>query len=85
MRVLKDKVVVKPKGQDETLPSGIVIPAVAQEKVNEGKIVTLGPEAEELGLKEDETVVYSKYGGVEVEVDGEELLILRVSDVLLVR
>jgi chaperonin GroES len=85
MRVLGDKVVVKPKGQDETLPSGIVIPAIAQEKVSEGKIIELGPDAKETGLESGETIVYSKYGGVEIEVDGDELLVLRVSDVLLVR
>ena len=87
MRLLGDKVLVKPAGREgeEVRESGFVIPVTAQEKVNEGTIVNLGPEAAEAGLEKDEIIIYSKYGGVEVEVDGEELLILRVSDVLLIR
>ncbi len=90
IRPLEDRILVRPEEGDETLPSGIVIPDTAKEKPQEGTVIAVGPgrrsentgEIIPLDVKEGDRVIYSKYGGTEVKVEGEELLILSARDVL---
>ncbi len=85
---LDDRIVVKPGEEEETTVSGIVIPDTAKEKPQEGEVVAVGPGRFEDGkrvpmdVKAGDKVLYSKYGGTEIKVDGEDLLVLRESDVL---
>jgi chaperonin GroES len=81
---------VRPAEAEETTISGLVIPDTAKEKPQQGEVLAVGPgrRAENSGelvpidLSEGDTVVYSKYGGTEITVDGEDLLILSSRDVL---
>ena len=92
IKPLEDRILVRPEEGDETLPSGIVIPDTAKEKPQEGTVIAVGPgrRSEQSGeiipvdVKEGDRVIYSKYGGTEVKVEGEELLILSARDVLAV-
>ena len=85
---LEDRIVVKPGEAEETTVSGIVIPDTAKEKPQEGEVIAVGPGRFEEGnrvpvdVKVGDKVIYSKYGGTEVKVGTEDLLILRESDVL---
>ncbi|HYU56591.1 MAG TPA: co-chaperone GroES [Actinomycetota bacterium] len=85
---LEDRIVVKPGEEEETTVSGIVIPDTAKEKPQEGEVMAVGPGRFEDGarvpmdVKVGDTVVYSKYGGTEVKVEGEEYLVLSARDVL---
>ncbi|HYH27776.1 MAG TPA: co-chaperone GroES [Actinomycetota bacterium] len=87
---LDDRVVVKPGQEEETTVSGIVIPDTAKEKPQEGEVVAVGPGRYEDGnrvpmdVKVGDTVLYSKYGGTEVKVQGEEYLVLSARDILAV-
>ena len=87
---LEDRIVVKPGEEVETTVSGIVIPDTAKEKPQEGEVMAIGPGRFEDGqrvpmdVKVGDTVVYSKYGGTEVKVEGEEYLVLSARDVLAV-
>ncbi|MGH2578511.1 MAG: co-chaperone GroES [Actinomycetota bacterium] len=87
---LEDRIVVQPQEEEETTVSGIVIPDTAKEKPQEGKVVAVGPGRFEEGqrvpidVKVGDSVIYSKYGGTEVKVEGEEYLILSARDVLAV-
>ena len=85
---LEDRIVVKPGEEEETTVSGIVIPDTAKEKPQEGEVIAVGPGRFEEGnrvpldVKVGDKVIYSKYGGTEVKVEGEEYLILSARDVL---
>ena len=87
---LDDRIVVRPNESEETTASGLVIPDTAKEKPQQGEVLAAGPgrRAENTGelipldVKVGDTVVYSKYGGTENTVDGEDLLILTGRDVL---
>ena len=85
---LDDRVVVKPGDEQETTVSGIVIPDTAKEKPQEGEVMAVGPGRFEDGtrvpmdVKAGDTVLYSKYGGTEVKVEGEEYLVLSARDIL---
>jgi chaperonin GroES len=85
---LEDRVVVKPGEEEETTVSGIVIPDTAKEKPQEGEVVAVGPGRFEDGqripmdVKAGDRVLYSKYGGTEVKVAGEEYLVLSARDLL---
>jgi chaperonin GroES len=87
---LDDRIVVKPSEEEETTVSGIVIPDTAKEKPQEGEVVAVGPGRFEEGsrvpmdVKTGDRVLYSKYGGTEVKVEGEEYLVLSARDVLAV-
>ena len=87
---LADRVVVKPLEETETMRGGLYIPDTAKEKPQQGEIVAVGPGRYEEGkrvpmeLKTGDRVLYGKYSGTEVTVDGEQYLILRESDVLAV-
>src|SRR2546421_1779389 len=88
LRPLGDRVLVRPDDSDKPLPSGLVIPDTAKEKPQEGIVLGVGPggfhdgQRVPLDVKEGDRVVYSKYGGTEVIVDGEDLLILAERDIL---
>jgi chaperonin GroES len=90
LKPLEDRIVVKPSEGEETTSSGLVIPDTAKEKPVEGSVVAAGPgrfedgERVPLDVKVGDTVIYSKYGGTEVKVDGDEYLILSARDVLAV-
>lgn len=88
LRPLGDRVVVKPGKSEDMTKSGIVIPDTAKEKPHEGEIVAVGSGKMEEGklipleVKVGDKVLYSKYGGTEVKLDGEDYLIMRESDIL---
>ncbi|MEA2476881.1 MAG: chaperonin GroES [Actinomycetota bacterium] len=89
LKPLEDRILVRPEEGEETTVSGIVIPDTAKEKPQEGTVLAVGAgkrsDAGELipmDVKEGDRVVYSKYGGTEIKLDGEELLILSARDVL---
>ena len=87
---LDDRMVVRPNESEEKTATGLVIPDTAKEKPQQGEVLAVGPgrRAESTGeiipldVKVGDTVVYSKYGGTEIAVDGEDLLILTGRDVL---
>ncbi|MCL5973523.1 MAG: co-chaperone GroES [Ferrimicrobium sp.] len=87
---LEDRIVVRPAESEERTASGLVIPDTAKEKPQQGQVLAVGPgkRAESTGeiialdIKVGDTVVYSKYGGTEITVEGEDLLILNGRDVL---
>jgi chaperonin GroES len=87
---LGDRLIVQPLDEEQTTVGGIVLPDTAQEKPQRGTVLAVGPGARNtetgdripLDVAEGDTVVYSKYGGTEIKVEGEEYLILRESDVL---
>lgn len=85
IKPLADRVLVLPAPAEEKV-GGIIIPDTAKEKPQRGKIVAVGngTKDEEMVLKEGDTVLYGKYAGTELEVDGEKYLIMRQSDVLAV-
>ncbi len=86
---LDDRIVVKPGEEEETTISGIVIPDTAKEKPQEGKVVAVGKGkvAEDgtvrpLDVKAGDRILFGKYSGTEIKIDGEEHLILREDDIL---
>ena len=90
IKPLEDKILVQANEAETTTASGLVIPDTAKEKPQQGEVLAAGPgrraensgELIPLGVKVGDTVVYSKYGGTEITVDGEDLLILTSRDVL---
>jgi chaperonin GroES len=89
LRPLDDRVVVEPMEAEERTAGGIVLPDAAQEKPQRGKVVAVGPgrlldsgNRGELSVTIGDEVIFGKYGGTEVEVDGREVKILRESDIL---
>lgn len=86
IKPLADRVLVKPAPAEEKTVSGIIIPDTAKEKPLQGTVLAVGngTKDEEMVLKINDTVLYDKYSGTEVELDGEKYLIMRQSDVLAV-
>ena len=90
LKPLGDRLIVKAVEEEETTASGIVLPDTAKEKPQRGKVLAVGDgkwddEGENripLDVSEGDEVLYSKYGGTEVTVEGDDLLVLRESDVL---
>jgi len=90
LKPLGDRLIVQAIEEDETTASGIFLPETAKEKPSRGKVIAVGDgkwdeDGERripLDVAEGDEVLYSKYGGTEVNVEGEELLVLRESDVL---
>ncbi len=90
LRPLEDRIVVRPLEAEERTASGLVIPDTAKEKPQQGEVLAVGPgkRSEQTGeviptdVKVGDRVVYSKYGGTEIAVEGEDLLILSSRDVL---
>lgn len=89
IRPLQDRVLVKRVAEEEKTKGGIIIPDSAKEKPIEGKVIAAGPgkagddgKVRELGVKKGDLVLFGKYAGTEVKLDGEEHLILREDDIL---
>ena len=90
LKPLDDRIVVKPNEAETQTASGLVIPDTAKEKPQQGTVLAVGPgkraestgELIPLGINVGDTVLYSKYGGTEVSVGGDDLLVLNARDVL---
>ena len=89
LQPLADRVLVKPMEKEEKTKSGIYLPDTAKEKPQEGEIMAVGPgkmtdegKRIPMDLKVGDRVIYAKYGGTEIKVGDEELMILRESDIL---
>lgn len=89
IKPLADRLVVKPLEEEEVTPSGIVLPETAKEKPQKGEVLAVGPGArDEKGeriepeLSEGDKVLFAKYAGTEIKIDGEKYLILKESDIL---
>jgi len=89
VKPLSDRVLVKPIDPEEKQQGGIIIPDTAKEKPQEGEIVAVGPgkvndsgNKVEMEVKKGDRVLYGKYSGTEVTIDGDEYLIMRESDIL---
>jgi chaperonin GroES len=89
LQPMADRVLVKPMEKEEKTKSGIYLPDTAKEKPQEGKVLAVGPgkmsdegKRIPLDVKVGDTVVYAKYGGTEIKIDDEDLIILRESDIL---
>jgi chaperonin GroES len=88
-RPLHDRVVIRRLEQEEKTAGGIIIPDTAKEKPQEGEVVAIGPGARDehgklqpLDLKAGDRVLFGKWSGTEVKIDGEELMIMKESDVM---
>ena len=86
---LADRLVVKPIEREEVTKSGIVLPDTVKEKPQEGKVLAVGPgrlsedgKRIAMDVKVGDIVIYAKYGGTEIKIDDEEVMILRESDIL---
>jgi len=81
---LHDRVIVKPAAAETRTAGGIIIPDTAKEKPQRGTIIAAGPgkKDEPVTVKAGDTVLYGKYAGTEINLDGEELLIMRENDIL---
>jgi chaperonin GroES len=91
IKPLADRVLVRPSEPEEKQSSGIIIPDTAKEKPQEGEVVAVGPgKVDDAGkrvameVKKGDKVLYGKYSGTEVTVDGDDFLIMRESDILAV-
>ena len=91
VKPLEDRIVVRPNESETTTASGLVIPDTAKEKPQQGEVLAVGPgrtldngNLAPMAVKVGDTVLYSKYGGTEVSIKGEDLLILTSRDVLAV-
>ncbi|CAN5727003.1 MAG: co-chaperone GroES [Actinomycetota bacterium] len=89
LKPLEDRVVVQASEAEQTTASGLVIPDTAKEKPQQGTVIAVGPgrisdqgERIQLDVNQGDTVVYSKYGGTEIKLSGEEYLILSARDIL---
>ncbi len=90
LKPLGDRLIVRATDEEETTASGLVLPDTAKEKPQQGEVLAVGEGTWDedgdkripLDVKKGDKVLYSKYGGTEIKVDGEDLLVLRESDVL---
>ena len=89
LQPLADRLVVKPIEREEVTKGGIVLPDTVKEKPQEGKVLAVGPgrlsddgKRIAMEVKVGDTVIYAKYGGTEIKIEDEELVILRESDIL---
>ena len=89
LKPMGDRLIVEPIEQEEVTASGIVLPETAKEKPMQGKVLAVGPGARKddgsravMDVNQGDTVLYAKYAGTEVKLDGKKLLILKESDVL---
>ena len=83
---LKDRVLIEPQEAEEKTSSGIIIPDSAKEKPQKGKVVAVGngKKDEPITVKEGDIVIYGKYSGTEISLDGKDYLIMREDDILMV-
>lgn len=92
LRPLEDRVVVKVKEEAEQIQGGIVLPESAKKKSQEGTVLAVGPgktndkgQALPIEVKVGDTIIFAKYGGTEIKLGEEEVMILRADDILAVR
>lgn len=86
MKPINDRVVVKPADAEEKTKGGIIIPDTAKEKPQRGEIIAVGPgkDGNKMTVKKGDTVLYGKYSGQELNYEGEDYLIMREDDILVV-
>jgi chaperonin GroES len=89
LKPLGDRVIVTPIEADDQTPTGLFLPESAKEKPQQGKVIAAGPGARKedgdriaMDVKVDDTVLYAKYGGTTIKLDGKEYLILKETDIL---
>jgi len=89
LKPLADRVIIKPLEEEDKSPGGIILPDTAKEKPQRGEIIAVGPgkiddrgERVKMEVKNGDVVLYGKYSGTEIKVEGKEVLILRESDIL---
>lgn len=89
LKPLGDRVLIKPSAKEEVTKSGIVLPDTAREKPQEGTVIAVGPgrigddgKRMPMDVKEGDKVIYAKYAGTEIKLDGDEYLILSEKDIL---
>jgi chaperonin GroES len=89
LKPLADRLVVEPKEREETTASGLILPETAKEKPQEGTVLAAGPGRRDddgnrvaMDVAVGDKVLYAKYGGTEIKIDGKKLLILKESDIL---
>jgi chaperonin GroES len=89
LKPLGDRLVVEPKEREEMTPSGLVLPETAKEKPQEGVVIAVGPgrrdddgERIAMDVNTGDTILFAKYSGTEIKIDGKKLLILKESDIL---
>jgi chaperonin GroES len=84
IKPLADRVVIKPSEAEEKTAGGLIIPDTAKEKPQRGTVVAVGPgkNNEPLTVKEGDVVLYGKYAGTEITIDGDDYLIMRESDLV---
>ena len=89
LQPLADRLVVKPIAREEVTKGGIVLPDTAKEKPQEGEVIAVGPgrigedgKRIAMDVKAGDIVIYARYGGTEMKIEGEEMVILRESDIL---
>ncbi len=92
LKPLSDRIVIKVIEEEEKTPGGIVLPDTAKEKPTVGEIIAVGPgrvldNGQKIApeVKKGDKVIFSRYGGTEVKIDGEEYLIMRESDILAIK
>ncbi|CAI8030686.1 10 kDa chaperonin 5 [Geodia barretti] len=81
-RPLNDNVLIRRLEVEEEQQGSIIIPDTAKEKPQEGQVLAVGPGKRQLGVAVDNKVLFGKYAGTEITIDGEELLVMRESDLL---
>lgn len=91
MRPIGDHIVVKPEDAEDTTPGGIVLPEAAKDKPTRGRVIAVGSgqllrdgSRAKMEVEDGDTVVYSRYGGTEIEIEEQKYVVLREQDVLLV-
>lgn len=84
VKPLADRVIIRPAQAEEVTAAGIIIPDSAKEKPLKGTVIAVGPgiKDEVMELKDGDTVLYGKYAGTELEIEGDKVLIMRQSEVL---
>ncbi|MEY3421870.1 MAG: hypothetical protein RIR48_2170 [Bacteroidota bacterium] len=86
MKPINDRVVVKPAAADEKTTGGIIIPDTAKEKPQKGEVIAVGPgkDGNKMTVKKGDVVLYGKYAGQEINYNGEDYLIMREDDILVI-
>jgi chaperonin GroES len=84
IKPLADRVMVKMEKNEAKTAGGIIIPDTAQEKTQTGSVIAVGDDTEVIKVKEGQKVMYDKYAGTQIKIDGEEHLILKMQDIIAV-
>ncbi len=92
LQPLGDRVLVEPSEAEEKSPGGIILPESAQERPAEGKVIAVGPgrlldngERQQISVSEGDTIIYKKFGGTEVSVDGKDYVLVEEDSILAIR